>query len=212
VLPAHTLFALEPGAQNCGLVCRIPPQSGLLLPDQPMLLRVRDPRAQAEMTTLLETMQREQNEARPFVDEAMRAHAALLTVWLRRVIMAKDTDTGESKTASHRLVDAYAALIERDFRSGASMQDMAKQLGVTPTHLTRVCNATAGMTAAKMLTGRILYAARDLLETTDRPANHIAAELGFGSAAYFSRFILNHTGKTPSDLRKSAPKPTPSTG
>jgi AraC family transcriptional activator of pobA len=38
----------------------------------------------------------------------------------------------------------------------------------------------------------------------------IAADLGFGSAAYFSRFILHHTGKTPSDLRGAARERTPS--
>jgi AraC family transcriptional activator of pobA len=32
----------------------------------------------------------------------------------------------------------------------------------------------------------------------------IAASLGFGSAAYFSRFILHHTGHTPSQLRSAA--------
>jgi AraC family transcriptional activator of pobA len=32
----------------------------------------------------------------------------------------------------------------------------------------------------------------------------IAATLGFGSAAYFTRFITQHTGETPSRLRKQA--------
>jgi AraC family transcriptional activator of pobA len=46
--------------------------------------------------------------------------------------------------------------------------------------------------------------ARDLIETTERPMADIAASLGFGSAAYFSRFILHHTGHTPSQLRSAA--------
>ncbi|MEO0772614.1 MAG: helix-turn-helix domain-containing protein, partial [Pseudomonadota bacterium] len=77
-------------------------------------------------------------------------------------------------------------------------------LGVTPTHLTRACRSSAGMTASELLTGRTVYAMRDLLETTDHPANRIAAMLGFKSAAYFSRFVLQHTGQTPTNLRKSA--------
>jgi AraC family transcriptional activator of pobA len=32
----------------------------------------------------------------------------------------------------------------------------------------------------------------------------IASLLGFGSAAYFTRFITQHTGETPSSLRKKA--------
>lgn len=205
VLPAESLFALDPGAQSFGLACRIPPRTGILMPDEPVLLRIRDPRAQADLTTLLETMQREQNEARDFTDEAMTAHAHLLTVWLRRAMLGTADETDDPSSA-HRLVEAYAALIERDYATGVSMQDLARRLGVTPTHLSRVCKSTAGLTASAMLTGRVLHAARDLLETTQRPANQVAAELGFNSAAYFSRFILRHTGKTPSDLRRAAPR------
>lgn len=204
VIPAHTLFALEPGAQSYGLVCEIPAKSPILMPDEPMVLRIREPRAQAELTKLLETMQRDQNEARPFWDEALNAHASLITVWLRRAIIAQG-DTAEAReSASERLLSAYAALIERDYTTGRSMQDYARSLGVTPTHLTRTCKTAIGMTASDLLTRRVLYGARDLLETTALPANQIAARLGFRSAAYFSRFIQRHTGKSPSELRKSA--------
>lgn len=208
VLPAGALFSLDPGAQSFGLACLIPPGTGLLMPDEPQLLRVRDPRAQADLTTLLETMQREQNDARPFLDEALTAQGALLTVWLRRA-MIDGAEDGAKPTAAQRLVEAYAALVEREYRTGVSMQDLAGKLGVTPTHLTRVCKSTAGLTASDLLTGRILHAARDMLNTTTLPANRIAAELGFRSAAYFSRFILRHTGKTPTDLRKSRPRHGP---
>jgi AraC family transcriptional activator of pobA len=85
------------------------------------------------------------------------------------------------------------------------MQDYARTLGVTPTHLTRTCKTCSGMTASDLLTRRLLHAARDLLETTNHPANRIAATLGFRSAAYFSRFVLHHTGQTPTALRKQNP-------
>ncbi|MEO1140483.1 MAG: helix-turn-helix domain-containing protein [Pseudomonadota bacterium] len=202
VLPAKALFTIDPGAQSFGLACLIPARSGLLMPDEPVLLRVRDPRAQADLSNLLETMQREQNEARAFMDEALTAQASLITVWLRRAMIDLEEEA-PYPTAAQRLVEAYASLVERDFATGLAMQDYARALGVTPTHLTRICKSTAGMTASHILTGRALHAARDLLETTSLPANQIAARLGFRSAAYFSRFILRHTGKSPSALRKS---------
>lgn len=57
------------------------------------------------------------------------------------------------------------------------------------------------MTAADLLTGRLLHEARRLLSDTNVPAQDIARHLGFGSAAYFSRFIQKHTGKPPSAHR-----------
>lgn len=206
-VPAGTLFALEMGKQGFGTVCTIPAKGPLLMPDQPTLLRIRDVLAQAELNTILESMQREQSTARDFTGEAMDAYAALLTVWLRRAIIDQPEDPPEL-TAAQRLVTAYASLVERDFATGKPMAEYARTLGVTPTHLTRACRASAGMTASEMLVRRIVHAVRDLLETTDHPANRIAAMLGFRSAAYFSRFVLQHTGMTPTALRKARAAPS----
>ena len=218
-VPAGTMFALELGKQGFGTACTIPVGGPVLMPDQPTLLRIRDVLAQAELTGILEAMQREQSGDRVFVDEAMTAHAALLTVWLRRAIIDHSEDPPDL-SAAQRLTMAYAALVERDYTSGKPMADYARSLGVTPTHLTRACRSSAGMTASEMLTRRVVHAVRDLLENTDHPANRVAAMLGFKSAAYFSRFVLQHTGKTPTALRKSTapapvpppPQPTPAAG
>lgn len=205
-LPAQTLFAMETGQQSFGLVCELPQGGAWPFPDTPMLLRVRDTRAQADLTTMLDFMQREQNDARDFMNEALNAQASLVSVWLRREML---NTPGEARkpSAAEKLADAYAALVERDHAKGYAMQDYARALGVTPTHLTRICKSTAGMTASGLLTRRILHAARDLLETTDLPANRVAAMLGFRSAAYFSRFMQQHTGHPPSGLRQPVARP-----
>jgi AraC family transcriptional activator of pobA len=202
-IPAGTFISLDLGKQSFGTVCTVPQRSLVLMPDQPTILRIRDAQAQTELSALLETMLREQNLGRPFMDEAMNAHAAMLTVWLRRAIIDQKDDRMEL-SAAQRLTMAYTALIERDFTSGKPMAAYAKTLGVTPTHLTRACRTSSGMTASELLTQRTVYAMRELLETTDHPANRIAAMLGFKSAAYFSRFVLQHTGHTPTALRKAA--------
>ncbi|WP_101066331.1 helix-turn-helix transcriptional regulator [Roseovarius salinarum] len=200
VIPAGTMFAIEVGKQAFGMVCLVPPGGTVLMPDTFQHLRVRDVHAQAELTSLFEVMQREQNGRRPFADEALNANASLITVWLRRAMI----DHGErppDSPAAERLVMAYCALVERDYRSGRTMGDYAQILGVTPTHLSRSCRKACGLTAAELLTQRTLHAARELLAETREPVRNIARHLGFSSAAYFSRFILHHTGHSPTDLR-----------
>ena len=93
---------------------------------------------------------------------------------------------------------------EVEFASGASMAEHAAALGVTPTHLTRVCRTETGRTAAALLTERLVHAAHSLLAGTDAPAQDIARHLGFGSAAYFTRFMQQHTGAAPTALRRTA--------
>ena len=95
-------------------------------------------------------------------------------------------------------------MVARDFATPKLMADYARELGVTPTHLTRSCRQCSGLTAADFLTQRSLHGARDMLESGHDSIRHVAVQLGFRSAAYFSRFILHHTGQTPSALRKGA--------
>lgn len=201
-IPAGTLFSLDMGKTGFGLICLIPAGGPVLMPDDPQHLRIRDVAGQNELNALMEAMQREQRAAQPFMDEALDAQAALLSVWLRRAMISHPDE--HRARAGERLAMAYAALVERDHASGRSMADHARTLGVTPTHLTRVCKVIMGRTAADVLTERTLHAARDGLESGTRPIGQIAASLGFGSAAYFSRFILRHTGQSPSALRAGA--------
>ncbi|SEP64268.1 transcriptional regulator, AraC family [Thalassovita taeanensis] len=205
-IPAGTLFSLDLGKTGFGLAVQIPLNHGLPLPEDAVLLRVRDVQAQAEITGRLDTLQREISTARPFRHHAVTAHAILLAVCLRRQLGLQPADQSEDKrpTAAHRLVAAFCALVSRDYRSGKPMADYATMLGVTPTHLTRSCKDCCGMTAADLLTLRSLCAARDMIETTDLPLKDIGEALGFGSAAYFSRFVQHHTGSSPSALRKKA--------
>jgi AraC family transcriptional activator of pobA len=201
-IPAGTLFSLDTGRTGFGLVVEIPHDHALTLHDAPMLLRIRDVHAQSELTGLLDNLQRELDQNAPFAAEAARAQVTLISVWMRRQALALHGPKEPKPPAGQRLVEAFSALVSQEFRSGKPMAEFAAMLGVTPTHLSRACREFAGITAADILTQRSLYEAREMIETTRMPLKQISEELGFGSPAYFSRFVLQHTGKTPSDLRR----------
>lgn len=202
-VPAGTLLSLDLGKQGFGLAAHLPDDPAFVLPDEAYHLRIRDVQAQAEISTILDVMQRENSAQRPFLDDAMRAHAMLMAVWLRRQIIVHENDHPRIP-AAHRLVQAYCAMVARDYASPKLMGDYATELGVTPTHLTRSCREASGLTAADILTQRSLYAAREMIETTDKPLQDIGQALNFSSPAYFSRFVQHHTGQSPSMLRRSA--------
>lgn len=103
------------------------------------------------------------------------------------------------------LAEKYAALVERGFRSGKGVSDYAEQLGVTPTHLSRICRDASGRPALAILQERIMHEACTMLVDSDMAARDIAAELGFSSAAYFTRAFSKLTGRTPSEFRKLLP-------
>ena len=173
------------------------------LPKEPHHLRIREVHAQQELNILLDSIQREMDADTPAHDRATRHYLGLMGVWLERQAKKVEAETPRPD-ATRRLVARYTALLERDFRSGMGVADFAAALGVTPTHLTRCCNAACGRPASALLQDRRIFEARTLLAETKTPVGRIAADLGFNSAAYFTRAFQHLTGKSPSAFRRSA--------
>lgn len=200
-IPPRTLFSLELGRQSSGMVAVIPEGTDVRLPEGPRQLRIKEVSAISELTSLFEAAHREANSARPLSQDALDAHVALMSVWLRRQITLSDNLPVKTNAAA-RLSAAFCARVVDHYGEALSMADHAAALGVTPTHLARACKSATGRTAADILTERVLYAARVSLSESDVAIQDIARHLGFGSAAYFTRFIQQHTGLTPTALRQ----------
>ena len=209
LIPARTLFSLDLGRQGMGQVALIPDGTEVRLPESPRQLRLRDVAAINEITGLFEQAQREASQARPLAQDALDAHVALISVWIRRQLALPDNLPARMDAAA-RLTAAFCDGIVANYAQAMTMADHARDLGVTATHLSRACKAATGRTAAELLTERTLYAARISLTESDVAIQDVARHLGFGSAAYFTRFMQQHTGHTPSALRqsaRSAPRP-----
>ncbi len=200
-LPAGTMHGYEMLGQVFGTAIFFPQESKLTLPETPVHFRFREVLQQGELTNLIENINRELENDLPGQNRALLAHAGLLSVWLDRHMREENLHELHSD-AARKLAAAYTSMVERDFRSGRTIYDYAAHLGVTPTHLTRSCNIACGRSASSLLTDRIHFEARRLLQETRRPIKDIAGELGFRSAAYFTRAFQKHTGFTPSEFRK----------
>lgn len=201
-IPADTLFQLDLGRQCLGQTVSVPSELPLNLPVTAQHLRVRDGTHQLELTALIEMMQRELSGERPMMIEALSSYSELLSVWIRRMMLESRAPTPR-ETATQRLVRQFCTLVVENHHSGRPMAAYAQELGITPTHLTRVCRQATGRTAADILTDCVLYEARIALEASATPIKDVASGLGFASAAYFTRFIQQHTKMTPSQLRKA---------
>jgi AraC-like DNA-binding protein len=198
-VPPRVMHGFEVTAQVFGTAVFFNTASGLPLPERPLHLRIRDVLAQGEMTTILEQLQRELEGNRPLKDRAILHHAGLLTVWLdRQAGLAED---GAPVSAALRLVRRFTQAVEDQLYTGQSVSDYAEALGVTPTHLSRVCNETCGRPASDILADRVTFEARRLLADTPMPVKRVAEVLGFRSAAYFTRAFQARTGQTPTAFR-----------
>lgn len=199
--PAGHLWCVEFGRQSLGQALIVPADAPVSMPREPLHIKVQDTRDQVRLNGLMEEITAEQAEQPHLWQRASQCYADLISIHLLR-----QPSTGpqppKRANAARRLSQAYCKRVVESFSEQTNMADHAAALKVTPTHLTRVCKAETGKTAATLLTERQLYEARSLLIESDLPMREIAGQLGFGSAAYFTRFITQHTGHTPSSLRK----------
>lgn len=199
-LPAGTMHGFSMLGQVFGSLVYFPTDAKLELPAEPQHLRFRDGNLQSQMSVMVENIQREAEDEKPGRSRALEYHGGLLSVWLERQI-DDHGDDANNRDASRRLAAAYSALVERDFRKPKSVGAYAADLGVTPTHLSRVCNIACGLPASAILADRVHFEARKLLRETRTPVKDIARHLGFTSPAYFTRAFQKQTGSTPSSFR-----------
>ena len=108
--------------------------------------------------------------------------------------------------AAQRLMEAFVNLLEKDYRTGRTLAEYAKDLGVTPTHLTRVCQQVNGKSASRLIQERVLAEARMMLSNTDHKILEISNHLGFSSPAYFTRLFSAKQGQTPKEFRQTSQK------
>ena len=201
-VPSGTMHGFSMMGQVLGTAMFFPSDLAQEFPEEPMHLRMRDGFQQAELTMLVDALERESSQDRPGSHQAMRHYSGLIAVWLDRHSHLAEKDI--EPTAAQRLASAYAALVERDFYKGVGVAHFAEQLGVTPTHLSRACRESAGKNASRLLTDRLHFEARRMLTETDLPVREVADRLGFNSAAYFSRAFHTESGTSPSAFRREA--------
>ena len=202
LIPHGQVFALDMGRQANGLVAIMPPIHNSWGIEKAHQLRIRDARQIAQLSGFIEAAQREMSDDQPFLEAALSAHQRLIEVWVRRQI-SRPEHSPAKQNASIRLISRFFANMTAPELKGATMAQHAQQLGVTPTHLARASRTATGVTAADHLTARLLHQTQTALIDTKLSAKDIATHLNFGSAAYFTRFVQQHTGQTPTQIRQS---------
>ncbi|MEM9786065.1 MAG: AraC family transcriptional regulator [Pseudomonadota bacterium] len=199
-IPANTIYGLEVGPTVFGQIMTLPDDKDW--PDTSFHLRLRDVAPQKELQSYMEAIER---ELQPGGDHrAANCHLGLLAIFVERQLQSRDPASIDKRrsSAAGQLVERYTAMIALHFASDRSVADYAAALNVTPTHLTRVCQQTCGRSALKLLNDRIHYEACILLRDTQTPVQDIAKQLGFKSAAYFTRSFQEKAGQTPSVFRR----------
>lgn len=102
------------------------------------------------------------------------------------------------------LVRRAVARIDSGYLNEASVDDLARELGVTGRQLRRAMDAELGLSPVEMAQTQRLRVAKQLLADTSLPVLEVAYASGFSSLRRFNASLLERFGRPPSALRKKS--------
>ncbi|PPE68862.1 helix-turn-helix domain-containing protein [Caldimonas thermodepolymerans] len=141
-----------------------------------------------------------------FFASAAQAEAARFRPCLkcRPEIAPGRTEPWTVMDASRTLAQQAAHWLDQHAASGgkASVETLARTLGITDRHLRRIFVAEHGVTPLQYLLTRRLLLAKQLLTDTDLPVTQVALAAGFTSLRRFNAAFVERYRLNPSTLRR----------
>ncbi len=154
-----------------------------------------------ELDNAVERLIAEADRSAPGQVAALRARLNLLLVAAHRLDLAAARNEGSGNGTAGRHAHAFLGLVDRHFRDTRKVGFYASRLGITPTHLNRVCRQVLGLSALTIIERRILLEARRYLQFSSLSIKEIGIVLGYPDPAYFSRFMSRRLGQGPQAIR-----------
>lgn len=92
--------------------------------------------------------------------------------------------------------------VAADLAAEWTLEKLARLAGLSPKHLSRICQQALGRTPARQVSALRLQQAANLLTTTSDKVESIAAQVGYKSLFTFSHTFKKFAGSRPSEYRK----------
>ena len=154
------------------------------------------------LDALFESIDREYAEQAPGRDLMLQSLLNMLLVWLSRRSLEQTHAEASQQDRGIEHVQAFARLLERDFREHRPIEHYAAKLGISAAHLNALCRRLAGQSALQMIHQRLLLEAKRHLVYTTLTVQQVSDSLGFSEPAYFSRFFKRYAGVSPRAFRQ----------
>lgn len=98
---------------------------------------------------------------------------------------------------------AVLAVLRQDYtQEECTLQHVADKVGRNPTYVSGTFKKETGIGLTEYLNRMRMTRARELLETTAKPASEISLEVGYANYTYFVRVFKKHFGVPPSRIRQ----------
>ena len=109
----------------------------------------------------------------------------------------------KNRETTNPVVQKAIMFIKQNYNSDISLNDIAREVGVSGGYLSKLFHEQTGMTFVSYLKQIRLEKAKQLLRRPSAKISDIAVSVGYADEKYFCRTFRNTTGKTPTQYRKN---------
>ena len=110
-------------------------------------------------------------------------------------------ETERVETRQDTILRGFLKLVWSHYKVEHNVDFYARRLCISSKHLSRVVSDRLGKTPYAVIRDEILQQAMELLKTSKKSVQEIAAELHFSETAAFCKFFKKHTGRPPTAYR-----------
>ena len=135
-------------------------------------------------------------------------HAEVIQSLLRALVtelcgtMSIDLPASDKITASIHF-QKFLDLLHSEQIKYRTVEAYADELCISPKYLTAICKKQSGKTAIQWIHEQLLENIRYYLKHTDFSIKQICDKLGFPNTSFFGKYVKDHFGMTPVQLRNS---------
>jgi AraC-like DNA-binding protein len=131
-----------------------------------------------------------------FSTDRRRAEVRVWDVFLS-LLEAAAVDTPTMPTPVWRTLE----IIEQRMHEPLSVASLAREVGLSHNHLTRLFRAATGQTVVEAIARRRMERARHLLQFSNMPVKEIAVQVGMPDLQHFNKAVRRHLGDSPTKVR-----------
>lgn len=131
------------------------------------------------------------------------AYSASALAYEFMMTLSAEARNPRTKPSSQPALEKARHFAERHFAKQLTVDDLARQSGMSRYHFTRLFTAHTGLPPAAWLTEQRVKETARLLRSTQLPLKEIAPRCGFPNAHYLSRVFRKQTGIPPATYRRS---------
>ncbi len=150
--------------------------------------------------TTIQSMVRELSVKEEKMDAALEI---LISLFIVKVYRLRDK-VGKEYVGSSRELGYYKdfmKVIKNGVPTNKSIDEFTRTLGISKTHLNRVCQTIVGDSTKQVIANYLINEAMILLAHTDMTISEIAHQLDFKDVSYFCRFFKKQTNTSPARFR-----------